>query len=187
MLAFGGLIFTVVGFLTWSPTLLYERFGLSLADAGFSSVFYHHLAAYVGLLVASSLTDRLIPRIPRIRLLVMAFGLIASAPFIWWAAGARSLIEIYLALAAFGLFRGMYDAGIFAAIFDVVEDRLRATVTGVILASGFLIGAMSPLIMGTMKAQYGLEGGMQVLAVASALAGVVLLIATMVRPLRPRA
>jgi MFS family permease len=187
MLAFGGLVFTLVGFLTWSPTLLYERFGLTLADAGFSSVFYHHLAAYAGLLVASWFTDRLIPRIPRIRLLVMAFGLFASAPFIWWAAGAQSLVEIYVALAAFGLFRGMYDAGIFAAIFDVVEDRLRATVTGVILASGFLIGAMSPLIMGTMKAEYGLEGGMQVLAVASALAGAILLIATMIRPLRPRA
>lgn len=187
MLAFGGLVFALVGFLTWSPTLLYERFGLTLADAGFSSVFYHHLAAYAGLLAASWLTDRLVPRLPRIRLFVMAAGLIASAPFIWWASGAQTLIEIYVALAAYGLFRGMYDAGVFAAIFDAVEDRLRATVTGVILASGFLIGAVSPLVLGTMKAEYGLEGGMKVLAVASALAGVALLTATLIRPLRVRA
>lgn len=185
MLAFGGLIFVSVGFLTWSPTLLFERFGLRLADAGFSATFYHFLGAYVGVLGASWLTDRLIPRIPRIRLLVMAFGLVASAPFIWWAAGAQILVEIYVALGAFGVARGMYDAGIFAAIFDVVEDRLRATVLGIVLASGFLIGAASPLIMGSMKAQYGLEGGMQMLAVAALIAGVVLFIATMIRPVRP--
>ena len=186
MLAFGGLIFVSVGFLTWTPTLLFERFGLQLADAGFSATFYHFMGAYVGVLSASWLTDRLIPSIPRIRLWVMALGLVASAPFIWWAAEAQSLAHIYIALAAFGVARGMYDAGIFAAVFDVVEDRLRATVMGIVLASGFLIGAASPVIMGSMKAQYGLEGGMQMLAAAALIAGVVLFVATMVRPLRPR-
>lgn len=185
MLAFGGLIFVSVGFLTWTPTLLFERFGLTLADAGFSATFYHFMGAYVGVLGASWLTDRLIPSIPRIRLWVMAFGLVASAPFIWWAAGTQSLVHIYVALAAFGVMRGMYDAGIFAAVFDVVEDRLRATVLGIVLASGFLIGAASPAIMGSMKAQYGLEGGMQMLAGAALIAGVILFIATMIRPLRP--
>ena len=186
MLAFGGLIFVSAGFLTWTPTLLFERFGLTLAGAGFSATFYHFLGAYVGVLSASWLTDKLIARVPRIRLWVMALGLIASAPFIWWAAGTQSLVHIYVALAAFGIARGMYDAGIFAAIFDVVEDRLRATVLGIVLASGFLIGAASPVIMGTMKARYGLEGGMKMLAGAALIAGTLLFIATMVRPLRPR-
>lgn len=185
ILAFGGLIFVSVGFLTWTPTLLFERFGLKLADAGFSATFYHFLGAYAGVLGASWLTDRLIGSMPRIRLFVMAIGLLASAPFIFWAASASTLLEIYIALGAFGVARGMYDAGIFAAVFDMVEDRLRGTVMGIVLASGFLIGATSPLIMGSMKAEYGLEGGMRMLAVAAVIAGVALLIATLIRPIKP--
>ncbi|OYU73601.1 MAG: MFS transporter, partial [Alphaproteobacteria bacterium PA3] len=123
LLAFGGLVFVIVGFLTWSPTLLYERFRLSLADAGCFSVFYHHLLAYVGVVGAGWATDRLIDKWPRVRLYAMAFGLIASGPCIWWGAQTTNLSELYIALALFGLFRGIYDSGIFAAIFDFVDDR----------------------------------------------------------------
>ncbi|OYY66875.1 MFS transporter [Sphingomonas sp. 28-62-11] len=185
MIGFGGLIFVLVGFLTWTPTLLFERFGVPIAYAGFEAVVYHHIGAYAGLALTSWATDRLMGRWPRVRLLSMAFGLIGMVPFIWWAASASTAWQAYVALGLFGFFRGIYDAGIFAAIFDVVEDRLRSTVTGILLASGFLIGAASPSIMGAMKASYGLEGGMQVLAIAALIAGMVLGITTLLdRPNR---
>ena len=49
-LAFGGMVFVHIGYVTWTPTFLKEKFGLSLPNAGFSSMFYHHLLAYVGVL-----------------------------------------------------------------------------------------------------------------------------------------
>lgn len=176
MLAFGGLVFVIVGFLTWAPTLLFERFGMSLVEAGFYSMFYHHLLAYAGVFCASWLTDRMIRRFPKIRLITMALGLIAAAPCLWWMAGATGLFDVYMALALFGLARGFYDAGLFAAPFDMVEDRLRSSVLGLLLAAGFLIGAASPLVMGLLKADYGLEGGLQLLAFVAAGAGMALLV-----------
>lgn len=181
MLAFGGLIFSYVGFLTWMPTLLVERFGLSIANAGFSSVFYHLLFSYLALLLTSYGTDRTVSRWPRVRLVSMSLGLIACAPFIWLIPEARTLLATFVLLGAYGFARGVYDASIFAALFDDVPDELRATISGLLLACGFVIGAASPLILGALKQEYGFELGFRMLAVASAATGLVLLLATMRR------
>lgn len=52
MLCFSGLIFVLTGYLTWMPTYLYERFDMDLASAGFHSMFYTHLFAFIGVLLA---------------------------------------------------------------------------------------------------------------------------------------
>ncbi len=164
LIGFSGLVFILAGYLTWMPTLLYERFDLKLADAGFSSVFYHHLLGYVGLLITGFATDYLIRSFPRIRLIAMAGGLLLCAPFIWLSANADELWLVYLALAGFGFFRGVYDANLFAAIFDAIEDRLRSSVTGLIVASAYVFGAIAPFALGSMKDQYGLETGLELLS-----------------------
>lgn len=161
-LGFSGLIFVLVGYTTWMPTMLYERFGLSLAEAGFSAVVYHHVLAYAGLL-SSVVTDRLIGRMPGVRLYSMAVALSLCAPFIWLAANDDRQVVVYLALGAFGLFRGVYDGNLYAAIFDATEDRLRSSVAGLIIAFAFVVGAASAWIMGAMKARYGLESGLELL------------------------
>ena len=164
LIGFSGLVFILAGYLTWMPTLLYERFDLKLADAGFSSVFYHHLLGYAGLLITGFATDKLIRRFPRVRLVSMATGLLLCAPFIWLSANTSDLWLVYGALAAFGFFRGVYDANLFAAIFDAVEDRLRSSVTGLIVASAYVFGALAPFAMGTLKDRYGLETGLELLS-----------------------
>jgi MFS family permease len=176
LVGFSGLVFILSGYLTWMPTLLYEKFDLSLADAGFSSVAYHHLLGYVGLLVTGFTTDRLISRYPRIRLFAMAGGLIMCAPFIWMSAAANELWLVLAALSGFGFFRGVYDANLFAAIFDIVDDRLRSSVTGLIVASAYVFGALAPLIMGTLKDEYGLTTGLDILAAVALATGVTFLL-----------
>jgi MFS family permease len=181
LVAFGGLIFATTGFLTWAPSLLYERFDLPLASAGFASVFSHFLLAYVGVILAGIATDRLVGRFPRIRLVSMALGLMLCAPFIWWSSFAGGLWDIYLAFGLFGLFRGIYDASLFTALLDEVDDDLRSTMIGVLLAGGFLIGASAPLLLGSLKDSYGLDGGLKLLALAALVAGGVLFAATLSR------
>lgn len=170
VIGFAGLIFLLTGYMTWMPTMLYERFGLSLAAAGFSAVAYHHLAAAAGLF-SSVLTDRLVERHPRVRLFFMAGSLLLCAPFVWIAGATGEAVVLYLALAGFGLFRGVYDANLYAGIFDLVEDRLRSSVAGVVIAIAFVVGAFSPLVMGAMKARFGLAGGLQMTAIVAALIG----------------
>ena len=53
-IGFSGLVFVLVGYLTWMPTMLAEKFDLSLASAGFQSVAWHHIFGYLGLLMAGA-------------------------------------------------------------------------------------------------------------------------------------
>jgi len=175
-IGFSGLVFILVGYLTWMPSLLAERFHLSLAEAGFQSVAWHHILAYIGLLVAGTAGDHLSIVWPRFRLLSMGISLLFFAPFLLISAKAMSSLTLYLALAAFGFFRGIYDAGLYAAIFERVENRLRASVTGLIVAVAYVVGALSPLIMGALRQHYGLEAGMEVLAGSAFIAGLAFLI-----------
>jgi MFS family permease len=163
-LGFCGLVFMLVGYLTWMPTILYERFHLTLAHAGFSSVAYHHIVGYVGLLVAGVATDRLAKSFPSIRVFSMAFALMLCAPFIWLSANASTLWMVYAALAAFGLFRGVYDANLYAAMFDAVENRLRSTVAGLIIACAYIVGALAPWLMGVLKGAYGVRSSLELLS-----------------------
>ena len=56
---FAGLIFVLTGYLTWMPTYLFERFDMDLSGAGFHSMFYTHLFAFFGVLLAGLLSDKL--------------------------------------------------------------------------------------------------------------------------------
>ena len=185
ILGFSGLIFVMVGYLTWTPSLLYERFGMSLSQAGFFAVLYHHLFAAVGLLTTGVLADRLVARRPKIRLLAMSAGLALFAPFLWLAGASDNVWLVYAGLAGFGLFRGVYDANLFAAIFDAVDNRLRSTVTGIVVAVAYVAGAASPFIMGSLKARYGLEGGFSLLAIVALVSGSVFLAVVIFSRVRP--
>jgi MFS family permease len=176
MVGFSGLVFVLVGYLTWAPSLLAERFHLSLAQAGFQAVAWHHLLAYLGLLAAGAVTDRVISRWPRARLISMGIALVWFAPFLFICAITGSQTVMYLALAAFGLCRGIYDAGLYAAIFDHVENRLRASVSGIIIAVSYVVASLSPLVMGALRARYGLQAGMEVLAGGALAAGLIFLV-----------
>lgn len=163
-IGFSGLVFVLVGYLTWMPTILTERFGLSLAEAGFQAVFLHHLLGYVGLLGCGWASDRWLRHRRRARLATMGTALAIAAPWIWLSGAAGSPAVVYIALGLFGLTRGVYDANLYAAIFDHVPDRQRATVTSWIIACAYLVGAIAPTAMGALKQHYGIGAGMTMLA-----------------------
>jgi MFS family permease len=175
--AFGAMVFVNVGFTTWMPTFLYERFALSLKTAAFQAVFLHLLFAFFGVMIGGRISDRLAARRSTIRIQIEWIGLLAGAPFIFLLGAAPELWIVYVALAGFGLFRGLYDSNLFAALFDVIEPRHRSTATGLMLAFAFTVGATAPLLLGYLKPQVGLSTGLSALALAYALGGVALLMA----------
>jgi MFS family permease len=179
-IGFSGLVFVLVGYLTWMPTILTERFGLSTAEAGFQAVFVHHLMGYAGLLAAGWASDRWLSDRPQWRLATMGAAMVLCAPSIWVSGFAASPPLVYLALGLFGLTRGVYDANLFAAIFDHVPDRLRATVTSWIVAVAYFVGAIAPAAMGALKQHYGIQAGMDMLACVAAGSGIVFLVTLLV-------
>ncbi len=81
-LAFGCMVFVHIGYLTWMPTFLHEKFDLSLTNAGFSSMFYHHLVAYLGVLAGGRISDLMAQKRKQVRMEVEIIGLLFGAPFI---------------------------------------------------------------------------------------------------------
>lgn len=164
-LAFGAMVFVNVGYLTWMPTFLHEKFEMSLSASGFASVFYHHLFAFLGVMIGGRLSDKLALKRKQVRMEVEFWGLILGAPFIYLMAVGDSQLMCYTGMALFGLFRGIYDSNLFAALFDVIEPRYRASSMGLMLAFAFTIGALAPVILGWIKTVAGLEVGMSSLSV----------------------
>ncbi len=178
-LAFSGMNFVGVGFLVWMPTFLHEKYGFSLSRAGFDATFYHHVAAFVGVLIAARLTDRLTDKIKGIRALVPMLGLLAGAPFIYLMGKSGSLSVLYVALVLFGLFRGVYEANLWASVYDIIEVRYRSAATGFMLSFGLVIGALAPYILGVLKPVFGLANGFACLSAVYVCSGLFILLAVL--------
>ena len=177
--AFACMVFVNVGYLTWMPSFLVEKFGLSLTDAGFSSMFYHHVGAFAGVIVGGRIADVLAKRNRSNRLAVQSIALLCGAPFIYLLATGSTITVVYTALFLFGIFRGIYDSNIFASLYEVVRPEMRSSSSGLMLMCAFLVGAFSPLILGLLKPTLGMTKGLSYLSVCYVLGA--LLIALAVR------
>jgi MFS family permease len=159
-LAFGCMVFVNVGYLTWMPSLMVEKFKLSLSKAGFSALFYHHAGAFLGVIAGGQLADRLSKRKPVYRLVIQSIALLAGAPFIYWVGMGDTLTATCIALFIFGVFRGIYDANIYASIYEIVLPVIKSSATGIMIMFAFLTGAFAPLMLGILKPTLGLSVGL---------------------------
>ncbi|MDX9867414.1 MAG: MFS transporter [Kiritimatiellia bacterium] len=169
---FGCLVFVNVGYVTWMPTLLHEKFGLTLAQAGFSSMFYHVVCAFAGVMAGGRFSDRLALRRRDGRLIVAALGFLFCVPFVYLMGNSPSLLFSVIGLGGFGLFRGICDSTFFAGLFDVLEIRYRSSGQGLVISFGLLIGALAPVILGWMKGTLGLSRGIGLMSGVSLLGAV---------------
>ena len=168
-LAFACMVFVNVGYLTWMPLFLVEKYNMSVTYAGFSSLIYHHIGAFFGVMIGSRLSDKLALTDPKKRLVIQSVALIGGAPFIFLMGFTNSQTITYTALALFGVMRGVYDSNIFASLYEVVKPSTRSSATGFMLMFAFLIGAFAPLILGILKPTLGLAASFSSLSIFYAL------------------
>jgi sugar phosphate permease len=145
--AFAGMVFVNVGYLTWTPTFLAERYGLALDTASFWALFSHHAAAFLGVTLGGRFSDTWAQRRRYVRIEVEYIGLLLGAPFILWTGLASGPATCCIALAGFGFFRGVYDSNLFAAPFDVIEPRYRSSAVGLMLSCAFVVGASASTLL----------------------------------------
>jgi len=174
-IGFSGLIFVITGYLTWMPTYLYENFGMSLSSAGFHSMFYTHLFAFVGVLIAGKLSDRIARKNPASRMMMQGISLLAAAPFIVLMANSSVMVTIFIGFAGFGFARAFFDANTYTVLYDVVPEKYHSSVSGVMIMTGFLVGSLSPVILGYLKPLFGLSFGISLLAVVWVVCGALLI------------
>lgn len=175
--ALAGHVFVTTGYVTWMPTLLHEKFGLSLTAAGFYALACHYGCALLGVLLGGRLSDRWVSRRRTVRMEFEWLGLMLASPFIFWMGHAENAFACCLALGLYGFFRGFYDSNLWTTLFDVVEPRFRASATGLMLSWAFLFGSFAPVLMGWTKGVFGLGASFSALAFVYFASGAIVLIA----------
>jgi sugar phosphate permease len=169
ILAFIGANFVAVVFLAWMPSFLYQKFSMSLTMAGWSATAYFQTASVAGVFAGGILADRF----SRARIAVQAFGLLLGMPFVFLTGWTRAIPTLILAMTCYGFFKGMYDANIFAGLYEVVAFDRRAVAAGLLNSLGWLGAGFAPVLIAKLSAHYGMS------ACLSATAGIYLVSAAL--------
>jgi MFS family permease len=154
---FVGANFVAAIFLTWLPTFLNQKFGMSLSMAGLNGTAWLQISSVLGVLTGGFLADRLVQQHRGGRMITQALGLIAGVPFIFLTGWTLSVPWLVVAMVGFGFFKGIYDANIWASLYDVVEPHRRATALGFMNAIGWVGGGVAPVAIAAASGRYGMS------------------------------
>jgi MFS family permease len=158
------------------PKFLFDRFHMSLAMAGLTATIYVQLASMVGAVCGGWLADSWYAKRRGGRMLVQAVGVFGGAPFVVLCGMTRSLGWLIVALTVWGFFKGLYDANIFASVFDVIRPEARGSAAGLMNTVGWLGGGGSaPIVIAWLASLYGLGGAIAMASAVYLVAGVLLL------------
>jgi MFS family permease len=176
MAVFVGANFVAMIFLTWLPSYLNRRFAMSLTLSGLNATLWLQAASVVGVLIGGWLADRWTGRLRGGRILVQSAGLFAGAPLIFLTGWTLSVPILVMALAGFGLAKGLYDANIWAALYDFVPRSRRATAMGFMNAIGWLGGGTAPVLIALAAERFGMGVALSATSLIYVLFGSLLLI-----------
>lgn len=175
MLAFMCANFVALVLLSWMPKFLYDKFNLSLAMAGLSATLFVQLASMVGSPLGGWLADLLRKRTPGGRMVVQAVAVLCGAPFAVLVGQTQSMKSVVSGLIVWGLFKGLYDANIFASVFDVIPPEARGTAAGFMNMIGWLGGGgTAPLLIGYVAQRKSLSLAISLAALVYVAAGLLL-------------
>ena len=175
-IAFGMFMYAGFGCRSWMTLFMKDEFAdKGLAAVSFHSVFWMFLGALLGCIGTARLIDRFGAGHPRIRLDVSVVGfLLMVAPMVWVGA-ARSFSECCTALFILGLAMGVYEAAHYPAMFDCIAPRYRSVTTGLTGCMAFLIGSLSPTMIGWMSERMSMRTGIMSLGAFYLLGALILM------------
>lgn len=180
--------FVAVVLLSWMPKFLFDRFHMGLALAGLTATVFVQLASMAGAPLGGWMADLWRRRTPRGRIAVQALGMLAGAPFVAICGVTMSVPVLIAALTAWGFFKGLYDANIFASAFDVVPAAARGRTAGFMNMIGWLAGGGSaPLVIGIIAQRSSLGTAMTLASVVYVAAGLLLILGMVLLPRRSAA
>ncbi len=158
LLAFAGANFVAAALLSWMPDYVSRTFGLNLTSSAAVAALFLPMANLVGALLGGWLADRLAQKRAGARATIQATALLLGAPCVILVGFTHSLPPLIAALIGIGLCKGVYDANIFAALFDAVPASSRGLAAGFMNTVGWTGGSLAPLMVGIASDRVGLSG-----------------------------
>jgi MFS family permease len=172
---FIGANFVAVIFLTWMPSFLFRKFGMSLSMAGLNGTAYLQIASVCGVMVGGWLADKYAKKHLAGRMWTQSLGLLLGVPFIFLAGWTLSVPLLILGMAGFGFSKGLYDANIWASLYDVVKPEHRATALGLMNSIGWLGGSAAPVAIGYAAQTYGMSASISASSVVYLMVGMLMI------------
>lgn len=169
ILGYGCVAFLAYSSSFWSAPYAMRILGAPIQDAALFVGGPGAAAGFLGVILGGRASDWLLKRNPSGRILVVAFGLIAPAPFYILAFTTDSLITFYISSFISGLFASSALGAAAATTQDLVLPRMRGTATATFFLATTLVGlALGPYAAGQVSVMSGsLSTGMlSILAIA---------------------
>ncbi len=154
---FIGANFVAAIFLAWMPSFLSRKFQMNLAMAGLNSTAYLQIASVCGVMTGGWLADRLVRRSPAGRMWTQLIGLAAGIPFIFLTGWTLSVPVLIIAMSGFGYAKGLYDANIWASLYDVVKPEHRGAACGIMNSMAWLGGSLGPIAIAVVAQSAGMS------------------------------
>jgi len=181
---FVGANFVAATFLTWLPMYIFEGFDLGLSSSSLTSTFWP-LASLPGALCGGVAADWAARRARGGRIRTQSLGLILAAPFVLLTGWSTSVPMLIVGLIGAGLCKGIYDANIFASLFDVVAAEDRGTAAGLMNTVGWTGGLVAPTVVGIASERFGLGVAIASTAAVYLLVGLLALVAARLADVQP--
>ncbi len=174
---FAGANFVAMVLLSWLPYFVSERFGVGQARAAFVATLFLQITSLFGAIMGGFLGDWAAGK-PGGRMRVQGAALLLGAPCVFLAARAGSEASFAVALIGIGLCKGVYDASIFASMYDLVRPEVRGKAAGMMNTIGWGAGSTAPLLIGVLGDAQGLSPTIAATAFVYVLAGSIGLVAS---------
>ena len=154
-IAFGCQVFVNIGITTWSAKFFNLKFlggdPSTLSTASLLAMLTSCGFAILGVMIGGRLSDRGVKKNRKARMRTEYLGLLCGAPFLALVGFAPNIWTACIAMSLYGVFRGVYDSNLYAAMFDVIDPRLRSSSVGVMTAFAFLMGCIAPVYLGAVQ------------------------------------
>jgi MFS family permease len=90
-------------------------------------------------------------------MLTQSFGLLCGVPFLFLAGWSITMGTVIVAMIGFGFFKGLYDANIWASLYDVVPIERRGAAAGMMNSLGWIGGGAAPVAIAMASVHYGMS------------------------------
>lgn len=142
--------FVTLPFYAWLPTFISEKFKLDVAQAAFAGTFYLQTSSAVGAFLGGYIADQWRRKSHGGRIFTQAIGVFVYAPFMFLMSWTPNYFLCIISMCLLGLFKGMYDANVWAAFYDVVPVSRRGTLCGFANTFAWIGGSVSVFLVGAI-------------------------------------